>query len=426
MQTTVTPTRTAIVVTGNGEAARVDSSIYNAPVSVFENAEKQAYIAGITGNRGYLVYDGTSSVFYRGSLDNRRIDYGRQFSVRNTYHNYTNRSIYVVERSGLTVLLEPETRRSGEKAPCVILRKEYHFDNEATVENARSVLANGGRIQSKALADIENELMRQHSGNYGRKICVEYILLESDLLKTDKANYHHAMDVVVGFYAAGVECIHPYSAQFVPTPGLRLGGSEEFPRDLRLHVRYVSSNPNALPKYMRILNKTFAIMPETMHATKLVESSGKDAKKTDAHEYVEIMYPARYDGGAEESYRCVRLNMEEAKQFHGIFDTAAEAQNPSETYESRMRLTKDLQEFAGLEHKRQTQELRETIKDLERKLEAAKAMGAAEAERLKEKREREAHAQKMRAESFKLGSAVLLTVLGLIPLIIKIRQATNA
>jgi predicted RNase H-like nuclease (RuvC/YqgF family) len=113
--------------------------------------------------------------------------------------------------------------------------------------------------------------------------------------------------------------------------------------------------------------------------------------------------------------------------YHGVFDSAAEAESSADTYEARVRIMKERLDFEQLDRKKgnveyenKIEELEQQLLDKDRRIEQLKNDRAAILEEARERRETNSHEQKMSVEHFKFTAIVVTTVLGMIPLLIKL------
>jgi hypothetical protein len=227
---------------------------------------------------------------------------------------------------------------------------------------------------------------------------------------------------------------HPHSAQHVSPIGEKISAYGENEDDLTFTARYVTTKPKATPKYLRIANKTFAIEPCLSSPAKLIlpQSNGKDSGGyVEADEYIELLYPSKAEtkNSASTAYRITRLTMDEARAYYGVFDSAAEAAASTETYESRIRLAKEKLELSEADAKRKMAEVQQKlvkseqeVHNLQTQVNELKTSNAAQVELIKERRDTQAHSQRMNMETFKFVATVATSLLALIPLVIKLKS----
>lgn len=387
----------------------------------------------------FVSLSGERSVELPRVLDDRSVYYHRQFGVKTTIHNYTNRPLLVLERIGLPVVIQPERRLSGHSDPCVIIRVERHFDSDSTCRSAYDLINKMGTIHGGEVKSIQPLLIR-NAGQYrfGRKIAIEYRLSEADLDNPTQTLYHQSTDLLLSFMVDDVGVTHPYSPQhcdpIVFDDKVYDGGN----KDLRVVIRYFTGNPNATPLYIRIANKTFAIEPEEASMPRLIDVSKRDKEEPSRYEevseYVEVFYPTRCEikGAPTAGYRCSRISLEQARDYYGIHATAEEATNVMSTAEGRIRMLKEQLELAKAESARKLQaqqveidELKATNGSIKREFEQAKKENELAVEDLKLKRENQTHSQRMNLESFKFTATVATSILALAPLIVKLYQSQS-
>lgn len=438
MQTTITPRKAPHVMLGELDVIDPELSFYSKIPHLHENDEARKYVERLASQRAYVV-SGFKNIELLPALDNRNVQYRRQYGSRITYHNYTNRELVFMDRTGIPVLVAPEIRKSGLDYPCVIIRKELHFENDVVATAAHEGIREMSPIHCPELKRVAPLLITERGlHTYGRKVALEYVVTEEEIDNDKQSVYHFKTDTLIYIKGLVDPPVHPHCAQYFAPISPQLPHYPKGERDTEVVMRYVSPDPNARPKYIRVANKTLAIHPELECPVKFIAVKSRDKKGNvevpiEAAEYIEILYPTSADTGNPKSlgFRCTRVTVEEAKQYYGVFDTEAEAYQAGETYESRIRLAKERADLAELEHKRAVNELKTKILNLEaelafkgRQLDQIKLDGGAYAEKVKERRETAAHKQRMNMEYFKFGATITTTLLGLVPLIMKIRAAT--
>lgn len=435
MQTTVTPRRAPQVLLGDLEVIQPELTFYSKIAHVHELEQTRKYIDRLVSQRASVVH-GLKNIELLPALDNRNVQYRRQYGSRITYHNYTNRGMVFMDRTGIPVTIEPEVRKSGLECPCVIIRKELHFDNDIVATDAFDGIRDMAPVQCPELKRIQPMLITERGiHTYGRKIALEYVISEEEIDNGKQSVYHLKTDTLIYIKGTSEPPIHPFSAQYVAPVSVDLEHYPKGERDTEMVFRYVSPDPNASPKFIRVANKTLAIYPEIDCPVKSVAVRSRDKKGNveatiDVAEYIEILYPTSAETGNPNSvgFRCTRLTVEDAQNYYGIFDSELEAAKASETYEARIKLAKERADMSELEHKQKMLELKDKVRNLEadlalrtRQLEQMKMDGGAYAEKIKERRETTAHRQKMHTEYFKFGATITTTLLGLIPLLIRLR-----
>jgi hypothetical protein len=212
--------------------------------------------------------------------------------------------------------------------------------------------------------------------------------------------------------------------------------------DVNVVVRYVTSDADATPLYMNFANKVLKLIPQTGHPEKLVALASTRNKKSEPpiemSEYIEFIYTARAEGAEERGIRYARLSVDDAKEAYGIFSSHGDAVNAKATLEATVRAQKqkiDGQEAAfqeraaaaAREHAEQLRAMQDKLREKDATISAKmeeiqdlKKSNAAESERVKEKREGQAHKQKMNFEIVKFVISVVTMVLGIVPLLLKL------
>ncbi len=433
MQTTVIPSKPTKVLHGELDID-ADIQFYNNVAHLSENDATRLYLQRLENQNRLFVTSGKTKPILSGTFDDRSIDYKRQYGTRFSVHNYTLKPIVVIDRIGLPVVIEPELRTSGLERPCVLIRKEMHFDSDDICKRVHDTITELGTLHCPELKELQPILMRPGSrGRFGRKVGMEYIIGESDLENPEQAVFHYKTDLVIAYYQPGNLPMHPQSAQRIPSLDMDVPGYPQGEQDVTVRMRYVSNNPRANAKYIRIANKTFQLNPQIEDPAKLVAVRGRDKKSKEMEyreelEYVEFLYPACIDTNDPrvKGHRCVRLTLEEAKLYHGVFDTLAEANASTETYENRIRLAREKADLQELEYRRRENEHKERVASLEKQLNDLKQEQHIRVEQLKERRETNLHEQKVRIEHVKFGIGIATAIVGMIPLALKIYQTTQS
>ena len=396
-----------------------------------------------------LAYGGTSLTNLSGVNDLRTGHYKRQLGTRLTYYNYTEGPIVVYERSGIPMLLNPDTRRSGYGEPCVVIRKEILFDDKEVAERTLKAIRSLGDIASADMRQVRNHLAAELRliGIYGYRLELEYAITARDLQKNGGAVYHHKTDVVVSILDLRETPKHPGSSEVVNLGALRsiVPNLED---DVNVVVRYIDQDPHARPLYLCVAGKVLELIPQQAYPTKLLEVASKnkrpDATDVEAGAYVEFIHTAKVDGGARGEIVYSRVSVDEAKASYGLFESRGDAINSKASMEATIRQQKQIidgQEAAFKDRLADAQRvqrdqllaLQDKLREREQQLEAKaveiqdmRRNRAAEAEEIKERREGQVHKQKMTFETVKFVISIATLLLGMIPLILKLKQKPTA
>ncbi len=362
----------------------------------------------------------------------RRVDYMRQYGLRYSFHNYTASDIVVVDRLGLPVTVRPEQRRPSERpmAPCVVILREMHFDDESVSLKAYANVQSQGKLHGAEITRMMPELGRRDPYHkFGRSISLEYTITEAEIRAADGRLYHLPTDVVVSFLSAADTLRHPCSPEYVQQQDPYIPNYPTGARDVHVNFRYVNPNPQASPKYVRVANQVFALKPEYTEAAKLVlRYTGKDRDKPveeEVTEFIEVLYPARLDASRDDvlGWRCHRVTLEEARSRFDVYDTLEDARNPIVVAERKEQQHKDTlaaqaAKAGDVQAVLQTK-LEESDADnrrLKHLLDELRRARDLELERIRDRNEEQTHRRRLSAETIKMTAGILtagLTVFGL-------------
>lgn len=354
-------------------------------------------------------------------LDDRRIDYQRQYGLRYSFHNYTNTDIVIVDRLGLPVTIKPERRTPAQRG-VLIIRREMYFDNQDIAQRAYHNVQSLGSLQGADLSRIMPMLgLERPDHRFGRCLSLEYSITEEDIRKSDGRLYHLPTDMVVSFLTAADTIRHPCSPEYTQqqmqndakppqyAPNHPVGAL-----DVRVAFRYVCPDSKASAKYLRIGAHVFMLHPEKDEPAKLVlAQQGKEKTEVpvEISEYVEMIYPAYMDATREgvKGYRIHRVSMDQARQMLDIYDTLDDARNPIMAGEREKRQHKEelaTQAAKFLDKERSFQIEISTLNDDRRRdkltIDELRRARDVEIERLRAQNEEQQHKRKMSTESIKL------------------------
>lgn len=371
-------------------------------------------------------------------LDDRKIDYQRQYGLRFSFHNYTNTAIVVVDRLGLPVTIQPEKRRP-EVDGVVIIRKEMYFDtaqvSQQTYRNVQSL----GKLHGAELSRMMPELGREVIGHrFGRCLVLEYTIPEEEIRDGDGRLYHLPTDFVLSLLSAADTIRHPCSPEYSQNYEPFIPNFPDGALDVRVAYRYVSADVKALPKYVRVGCHVFMLQPERQEAAKLTSVPvGKDKTPTEVElaDYIELIYPAHLDATREgvKGYRCHRVSLEQAKDLLGLYDTLEDARNPIQAAEREKKQHKD--ELAALvaKHAEQLRSLQEKITGQDDDIRRHKLTNDdlrrardLEIERLREANERSTHKRRIGSENIKLITGVVTAAVTLAGLYVKYKSSSGS
>lgn len=421
---------------GDFDITHASTEHYSTQAEMHERNKTESQAQRMRQHLAYYSATGERTYDLPRVLDDRSVYYHRQFGVKTTIHNYTTRPLLVMERVGIPIVIQPERRLSGHPEACVIIRVERHFDSDKTCRDVYDLINTTGAAHGAEIKAIQ-PLLIKNAGQYkfGRKIAIEYKLLESDLDNDNQTLYHHRTDLLLSFLIGDAGVVHPHSPQNVVSGQISHANYDMSDDNLRVIIRYFTNDPKATPLYIRVANKTFAIQPEASTCDRLVDVSRKEKNETtryeEVSEYVEIFYPTRCEikGADANGYRCSRVSLQQATDYYGIHATPEEAANAAVTSESKIRLLKEQVELLKNEQARKTQSLQTEIDELKiangavkRELDEARKENSVVVEELKLKREDQNHHQRMNLESFKFTATVATSLLAMIPLVIKLYQ----
>lgn len=432
MDTNAKPSALPPAKMGEFDIVRNDIEFHGDSIKNYLHRKDEALCTRIAEAKRHVVY-GQCTTYMRAVADDRGANYNRPFSVKLSFHNYLGRDVFVMGRDGLPAAIPTEQFRHEHDRVCFIIRKELIFHDLELCKKAHAELASMGILNSSELKTIKSLLTRDTSPKFGRTIVSEYIIDEDEFDNTQQCVYHHKTDTLVYLKTDGINHRHPHSSEFIKPYDSDFAYFPKGANDMGVTLRYVSPDPNSAPKYVRVAGKTLVLFPEFDAPRKLIAVKQKNKEAATAQiesdEYIEIFYPAKSDSADASvvGFRCSRLTVEDAKMYHGVFDSAAEAESSADTYEARVRIMKERLDFEQLDRKKgnveyenKIEELEQQLLDKDRRIEQLKNDRAAILEEARERRETNSHEQKMSVEHFKFTAIVVTTVLGMIPLLIKL------
>lgn len=424
MKTTVYPKQRPVGYIGDLSLVQADCEQYNTKENAYVSIKEKTYTAAQLHNPANVVF-----YSYR---DDRSININRQFGTRFSYHNYTKHTLLIVDRLNLPVTIASE-RRYYDGPVGLIIRKELYFDNADIAAQSYENVQRLGSLMGNELTKIMPFLSTNFRCNsYGRNISLEYFISEEDILNADGKLYHLPTDTVISFNNIDNTTKHPCSPEYNGPIGLYVENYPMGEEDVGMVFRYVSNDPTAIPKYIRVANKIFRIKPQLENPAKLTAVVTKDKKVEliEATEYIECLYPTKVDAlsGDTKGYRCNRITLSEAREKYGIFDTLEEATIPLLSVEKAEAKLRDRIEHLETDYKNLSRESKERISILELQIkrkeienEELKKSNHAETENIKEKREEQSHKRKLNFEFVKFLTGFIAAVLAIVPLAMKLR-----
>lgn len=432
METSATPSVVPVVKMGEFDILDTDIEFHGDSVTNYERKRAEKYIERIAASRRNVVI-GSSSMHMPAIRDDRGAHYKRAFCEKLTFHNYLGREIHVARRDGLPAVIPSDERVHESGRNCFVIRKELLFDNYEQCKRSYDELCLMGQLNGAELKQIKGMLTQRPDIRHGRSIIIDYTIEPEELDNAQQCIYHHKSDTLVYFKTDAMLHRHPHCTEYVAPFDSEFAYFPKGKRDMGLTIRYVCNDVLAKPKFMRVSGKTLAIYPELDAPRKVVNLRAREksapGQQIECDEYIELFYPASADSGDEHTpgFRCCRLSVEDARMYHGVFDSISEAESASETYETRVRLLKERLEFEQLGRKRDLSDkeviiskLEQDIAERDRRIEKLKADKAAVLEETKERRDTTIHEQKMSMEQFKFAAVVVTTLIGLIPILIKV------
>ena len=368
------------------------------------------------------------------SADDRSIFHKRQFGTRFSFHNYSNHDILIIDRINLPVTITPDANYI-EGPPRLIIRKELYFDTQEIATKAYQNVASFSTIHGNELTKILPHLGKQIQHSlFGRCIALEYTVLFSEIVQADGELFHIPTDTLLSILPIQQTNKHPASPEYVNS---KLQYPSTYPsteNDVGVIFRYISNCAKATPKYIRVGNKVFKILPQSFNPAKLMEVTLKDRSVVleEASEYIECLYPTKIDAlrNTTTGYRCNRLSLNEAKEKYGIFDSLEEANAPLLAIEKAEQRLRDKIEQLELDQKQLQREHRDKLRNLENEIKAKqsdyddlKKSKQAQTEKQKDLNDQAAHQRKSHFEFFKFILGSITAVLAMIPILLKLRQA---
>lgn len=384
--------------------------------------------------------------------DSRHVYLERQYSVRTCYYNYTDRPINIVERSGIPMPYLPDPRKDVESRIGVVIRREVFFDGVAEVQRSLHGFSQMQPLKSdeamKAQAYITRLLRPQFRNmtKYGMNLVTEYFIPLSDLQgEAAGCLYHHATDVLISLMSMENTPRHPASSEYIEfhTRTL-LQAPEQGQNDVIFIMRYVSDDPQALPKYVQVAGKVLTLRPERNHPSKLTQVQSRDKRSETidelASEYIEVIYSASVDTNdpATTGMRIRRIGLDDAKANYGVFDSYQDIAVEKHVFESQLRKLKDKSDQLSLDLQREKREADEKLRlaqraaddklrekdlkitELEYTISELKRQESVRLELVSAAREQVIHKQKVKFEFGRFLMNVFTVVIGILPALFKL------
>lgn len=376
-----------------------------------------------------------------GQNDFRSGFYARQIATRVTYHNYTGVQIVVYERDGVPLLLKPDGRTSGYDEPCVVIKKDYIFEEKEDVIRTLAAIKSLGELSSFDLKQIKAQLEKdiKSVGIYGYRLETEYKINASEMNNSGGTIYHRKTDAIISILPLDQVPKHPHSSEAIYLSEFR--GVLADPKDeLNILLRYVDHDDSAQPLYINFANKVFELRPQKDHPDKTVIAGKNQANLTErpSNSYIEFIHTDFTSDG----FSYVRFSPENDKAAYGIFDSYGEAINVRASLENTIRQQKQLIDSLEAAHKSAINKLEkehaDAISDYKDKMRVKentiinKDAKIADLQRdsdnrneyIKYKREDQTHQQKTTFEVVKFAISVMTMLIGIIPLVLKLKQKT--
>ena len=405
-----------------------------------------------------VVRDSVPPRWYGTGKDLRHTYYKRQYSTRTCYYNYTDKPIIVVERTGIPMIILPDTRKDAEERVGIVMRREIFFDNADAAQRTLHAFGQMTPLQGEAAIKAQAEtsrLLRAEMRNvtrYGMTLSTDFFMPLYELDNNpDGYLYHHATDVLLSVRSLADTPRHPASAEYTEffTRTL-LNAPAQGQNDLTLILRYVTDDIHATPKYVQVAGKILTLKPELNHPSKLTEVTLRD-KRPDVidemcSEYIEVIYSASVDTSNPNTtgMRIRRIGLDEARTTYGVFDSYQEIASEKDVFEAQLRRLKDKNDQLTLELQREKKDADQRIKQVERKtddkirekdlkiweleykVQELERQQAIHLEILQAKREQVVHKQKVKFEFAKFVINLITVAVGLLPAIFKIFGAKMA
>lgn len=415
---------------GQDDAIKLDTQYYT--------ADEATYTQGLINTHFELQSRTSAEMRVNYALDDRKIDYQRQYGLRFSFHNYTNLDIVVVDRLGLPVTIRPERRRA-ETIGTFVVRKEMYFDDASVAHQAYRNIMSLGQLQGFELTRLAPELGREVSGHrFGRCLSLEYVISEAEIRKGDGRLYHLPTDLVLSFLSAVDTIRHPCSPEFSQDYERFIPNYPDGLNDVRVAFRYISANIRAQPKWVRIGAQVFMLRPELCEPAKLVTVPvGKDKTPTDVElsEYVELVYPATLDATRDGviGYRCHRFSLDQAKDQLNIYDTLEDARNPGQVVEREKQQHKNELTALAAKNAEREKTLQDKLDDRDSDLRKQKVTmddlrraRDLEIERIREDNEKATHSRRISSENIKLITVLVTAIVTLAGLYMKYKSTAKA
>lgn len=259
------------------------------------------------------------------------------------YINNTYREVTMMKRDGLTMSIGHTNSRTSKD---FVVRRAIRLKRAALLSTL-ATLANFTSTDNAELAEIKKCLSHVDTGRFSEaSLMLDYVISVDELNAHGGTVYHQQCDVVLSLKDAFNIDPHPYSSRFLNIGNFGNTKDYAYQKELNIKIRLVDHSSAAGPRYLALGNKTFKIMPQKDAPYRRISTTvaGKTVERDSAN-YVEVFYSACSDTALidNKGVGWLKLSLADAKDELGLYDSLADAANPSRLEGERKRELTSLQ-----------------------------------------------------------------------------------
>ena len=418
METIVHPYKDVFVF--NGDLDYIDSVFYNKG-ELTNYREQQKLYNNVNSAFNY----NRSSAF---PAPYNKMYFDKRYCINWCYYNLTGQDVWIVDRQNLPVKLEPLKDNCITLPPCVLVRKEYVFDDSEMARETNAHLFEIGVVNGAELEKLKTQLSHTlvHS-KHGQEVICEYLVPLTELMTNDGSVYHRSSDTLISIIKKVIDIPkHPCSPENINGDFTEPNNYLKDDNDVVMFFKYITNNPKATSKYINFGETTLEIKPQLFRPSKLVNVEHKDkVGPVELNEYIEVVYPAKVNSLNTnlDGFRVTRIGLNTAKAKYGIFNTKEEARHEISYIKKIEADLKTKIEQQELDHRIRERDLKEKIKSLEIDNEAIKKQKKCELDALRIAEERDSYVRKSNYEIIKFILATAASLIALIPLLMKLKKS---
>jgi hypothetical protein len=264
------------------------------------------------------------TIFRFDSVDNQLHD-NAQVSERWTYVNNTSQDITVKDRVGIAFNISSTPSISSRQ---FVIRRTWRLRN-ASFSSLVKLLQSRQVFSAPELMALRSNLHHISKVNAAyMEFTIEYHITTEDIVGCGNHLYHFQSDKVL-FLGDTPECPpHPYSQENQDLTGF---GREEyfhFLPSVNHRVRYICHADNPRPRYIKVLNRVYTLMPEKLapYRTTVAKAADGSWVSRPLGEYIQLVHSLHNDR-KKTAVQSIIYTLEEAKKELGVYDSYELANN---------------------------------------------------------------------------------------------------